>query len=180
MVLLNYLKIGENSVINFLFYYLMYNKMSESKQPRLTKKGLPDKRAETSKKNLEKGKNIIKQALKESKVRAPVINESSDEETDDDEEYEFELLPTNPEPTTEAEEEPTKLVSEGEGEPTKLVPKKKPRSKEMIQNLYNEMQTLRQSNEEFKSILSKQNSDNNRRKLNTHIGILNQEMLLKF
>ena len=157
---------------------------AEPCKPRLTKKGLPDKRAETSKKNLEKGKNIIKQALKESKVRAPVINESSDEETDDDEEYEFELLPkqtaTNPEPTTEAEEEPTKLVSEGEEEPTKLVPKKKPRSKEMIQNLYNEMQTLRQSNEEFKSILSKQNSDNNRRKLNTHIGILNQEMLLKF
>ena len=168
MVLLNYLKIGENSVINFLFYYLMYNKMSESKQPRLTKKGLPDKRAETSKKNLEKGKNIIKQALKESKVRAPIINDDSDEETDDDEEYEFELLPkqTNPEPETE----PT----------TEVEVKPKPRSKEMIQNLYNEMQTLRQSNEEFKSILSKQNSDNNRRKLNTHIGILNQEMLLKF
>ena len=67
--------------------------MSESKQVKLTKKGLPDKRAETSKKNLEKGKNIIKQALKESKIRAPVIVESSDEETDDDEEYEFELLP---------------------------------------------------------------------------------------
>ena len=142
--------------------------MSESKQPRLTKKGLPDKRAETSKKNLEKGKNIIKQALKESKVRAPVINESSDEETDDDEEYEFELLPKQTNPETEAE--PT----------TEVEVKPKPRSKEMIQNLYNEMQTLRQSNEEFKSILSKQNSDNNRRKLNTHIGILNQEMLLKF
>ena len=141
---------------------------AEPCKPRLTKKGLPDKRAETSKKNLEKGKNIIKQALKESKVRAPVINESSDEETDDDEEYEFELLPkqTNPEPETE----PT----------TEVEVKPKPRSKEMIQNLYNEMQTLRQSNEEFKSILSKQNSDNNRRKLNTHIGILNQEMLLKF
>jgi len=175
----------------------MYNKMSESKsdirltgaepcKPRLTKKGLPDKRAQSSRKNLEKGKNIIKQALKESKVRAPIINESSDEETDDDEEYEFELLPkqTNPEPeaepTTEVEEEP-----EIRPQPTKKKggsgsDERRTRSKEMIQNLYNEMQTLRQSNEEFKSILSKQNIDNNRRKLNTHIGILNQEMLLKF
>ena len=34
---------------------------------RLTKKGLPDKRAESSKKNLEKGKSIIKQALQKIK-----------------------------------------------------------------------------------------------------------------
>lgn len=157
--------------------------MSESKQPRLTKKGLPDKRAETSKKNLEKGKNIIKQALKESKVRAPVINDSSDEETDDDEEYEFELLPkqtfvpaTNPEPTTEAEPE----IEEEETE-VEVKPKKKGgKSKEMIQSLYNEIQTLRQSNEEVRSMFTKQQNDMNKRKLNTHIGILNQEMLLKF
>jgi hypothetical protein len=164
----------------------MYNKMSESKQPRLTKKGLPDKRAETSKKNLEKGKNIIKQALKESKVakaKAPIIDDSSDEETDDDEEYEFELLPktqfvpaTNLEPETEAEEE----IQEEEPE-VEVKPKKKGgKSKEMIQNLYNEIQTLRQSNEEVKSMFTKQQSDMNKRKLNTHIGILNQEMLLKF
>lgn len=160
--------------------------MSESKQVKLTKKGLPDKRAETSKKNLEKGKNIIKQALKESKIRAPVIVESSDEETDDDEEYEFELLPkttTNLEPETE--DEPEIEEEEPEIRPTPVSQGRNPvkkggKSKEMMQNLYNEMQTLRQSNEEFKSILSKQNSDNNRRKLNTHIGILNQEMLLKF
>lgn len=157
--------------------------MSESKQPKLTKKGLPDRRAETSKKNLEKGKNIIKQALKESKVRAPVINESSDEETDDDEEYEFELLPkqtfvpaTNPEPTTEAEPE----IEEEEPE-VEVKPKKKGgKSKEMIQSLYNEIQTLRQSNEEVRSMFTKQQNDMNKRKLNTHIGILNQEMLLKF
>lgn len=157
--------------------------MSESKQPRLTKKGLPDKRAETSKKNLEKGKNIIKQALKESKVRAPIIDDSSDEETDDDEEYEFELLPkqafvpaTNPEPTTEAEPE----IEEEEPE-VEVKPKKKGgKSKEMIQSLYNEIQTLRQSNEEVRSMFTKQQNDMNKRKLNTHIGILNQEMLLKF
>ena len=162
--------------------------MSESKQPRLTKKGLPDKRAETSKKNLEKGKNIIKQALKESKVaktKAPIIDDSSDEETDDDEEYEFELLPktqfvpaTNLEPETEAEEEEEPeepAVSQGRN-PVK----KGGKSKEMIQNLYNEIQTLRQSNEEVRTMFTKQQNDINKRKLNTHIGILNQEMLLKF
>ena len=86
-------------------------------------------------------------------------------------------------PTTE--EEPEIQEEEPEIRPTPVSQGRNPvkkggKSKEMIQNLYNEMQTLRQSNEEFKSILSKQNSDNNRRKLNTHIGILNQEMLLKF
>jgi hypothetical protein len=165
----------------------MYNKMSESKQPKLTKKGLPDKRAETSKKNLEKGKNIIKQALKESKVaksKAPIIDDSSDEETDDDDdEYEFELLPrqvvvpaTNPEPATEDEPE----IEEEEPE-VEVKPKKKGgKSKEMIQNLYNEIQTLRQSNEEVRSMFTKQQNDMNKKRLNTHIGILNQEMLLKF
>jgi hypothetical protein len=167
--------------------------MSDVKPVKLTKKGVPDKRAETSKKNLEKGKNIIKQALKESKIKKPVIMESSDEETDDDEECEFELKPvvgnqgspTTP-PTTalafpvevEVEDE---IEDEPEPEPEVLVkPKKKGKSKEMIASLFNEIQTLRQSNDEVKSILSKQQSDFNRRKLNTHIGILNQEMLLKF
>lgn len=176
--------------------------MSESKQPRLTKKGLVDKRSETSKKNLEKGKNIIKQALKESKVaktKAPIIIESSDEETDDDEEYEFELLPktqfapaTNLEPGTEAEEEEEPEEPEVEvirhsagsrgvvGGQSPIPKKKGGKSKEMIQNLYNEIQTLRQSNEEVRTMFTKQQNDINKRKLNTHIGILNQEMLLKF
>lgn len=153
--------------------------MSESKQPRLTKKGLPDKRAETSKKNLEKGKNIIKQALKESKIaksKAPIIEDSSDEETDDDEEYEFELISTH----SSAPPEPEIEVVEDEPE-VEVKPKKKGgKSKEIIQSLYNEIQSLRQSNEEVKSMFTKQQIDMNKKKLNTHIGILNQEMLLKF
>lgn len=154
--------------------------MSESKQPRLTKKGLPDKRAETSKKNLEKGKNIIKQALKESKIaksKAPIIEDSSDEETDDDEEYEFELISTHSAPR---DVEPEIEVVEDEPE-VEVKPKKKGgKSKEIIQSLYNEIQSLRQSNEEVKSMFTKQQIDMNKKKLNTHIGILNQEMLLKF
>lgn len=68
--------------------------MSEIKQPKLTKKGLPDKRAESSKKNLEKGKSIIKEALKQVKEKQalkksiPVVY-SSDEYSTDEEEIEI-------------------------------------------------------------------------------------------
>lgn len=60
----------------------------EIKQPRLTKKGLPDKRAESSKKNLEKGKSIIKEALKQvkqKKVDNPVVYSSDEYSTDEEE-----------------------------------------------------------------------------------------------
>jgi len=66
-----------------------------SKPIKLTKKGLPDKRAESSKKNLEKGKSIIKQALekiKETKREVkPIVSKSeviysSDEYSTDEEE----------------------------------------------------------------------------------------------
>ena len=67
--------------------------MSEeiAKKPRITKKGLPDKRAESSKKNLEKGKSIIKEALKiakEKQINKPKLEVvySSDEYTTDEEE----------------------------------------------------------------------------------------------
>jgi hypothetical protein len=65
--------------------------MSEIKPVKLTKSGLPDKRAETSKKNLEKGKSLIKQALQKIKeTPKPVVNKlpvvySSDEYSTDEE-----------------------------------------------------------------------------------------------
>jgi hypothetical protein len=68
--------------------------MSEinSKPIKLTKKGLPDKRAESSKKNLEKGKSIIKQALEkiketkpEVKPKLPVVYSSDEYSTDEEE-----------------------------------------------------------------------------------------------
>jgi hypothetical protein len=40
-----------------------------TKQVKLTKRGLPDKRAQSSKKNLEKGKSIIREALKQVKEK---------------------------------------------------------------------------------------------------------------
>lgn len=61
-------------------------------QPRLTKKGLPDKRAESSKKNLEKGKSLIKQALqkikekpKQEQPKLEVIYSSDEYSTDEEE-----------------------------------------------------------------------------------------------
>jgi hypothetical protein len=75
--------------------------MSEIKAPKLTKKGLPDKRAETSKKNLEKGKSIIKEALKQVKEKQalkksiPVVY-SSDEYSTDEEEIEINQVRSEP------------------------------------------------------------------------------------
>ena len=63
-------------------------KKSVEKPIRLTKRGLPDKRAESSKKNLEKGKSIIKQALqqvKQKKVDNPVVYSSDEYSTDEEE-----------------------------------------------------------------------------------------------
>jgi len=60
----------------------------EIKQPRLTKKGLPDRRSESSKKNLEKGKSIIKEALKQvkqKKVDNRVVYSSDEYSTDEEE-----------------------------------------------------------------------------------------------
>jgi hypothetical protein len=69
------------------------NQITENVKPvKLTKKGLPDKRAESSKKNLEKGKSIIKQALQkikevkqEVKPKLPVIYSSDEYSTDEEE-----------------------------------------------------------------------------------------------
>lgn len=65
-----------------------------TKQPRLTKKGLPDKRGQTSAQNLAKGKSIIKEALKIAKEKQEVkpkleVVYSSDEYSTDEEEIEL-------------------------------------------------------------------------------------------
>jgi desulfoferrodoxin (superoxide reductase-like protein) len=85
---------------------------SDAKPVKLTKKGLPDKRAESSKKNLEKGKSIIKQALQkiketpklEVKPKLPIVY-SSDEYSTDEEEIVL---------TTKELIKPTKVADQGE------------------------------------------------------------------
>ena len=79
------------------------------KQVKLTKKGLPDKRAETSKKNLDKCKSIIKQALEKikEKPKIPTVY-SSDEYSTDEEIVEIEI-PENKEIISSVYVEPISL-----------------------------------------------------------------------
>lgn len=146
-----------------------------NKKVRLTKNGLPDKRAETSKKNLEKGKSIIKEALKKIKEKPQEIIQkkveySSDEfSTDDEEEV---LIP------------PQQQVV-GNGIPTEKFTFEK--KLDEIQATYNnkinlleeetkmtkqELKLLKEQNQALKKSITGS--------FRTHAGVLNQEMYLKF
>lgn len=146
-----------------------------NKKVRLTKNGLPDKRAETSKKNLEKGKSIIKQALQKIKEKPQEITQkkveySSDEfSTDDEEEV---LIP------------PQRQVV-GNGIPTEKFTFEK--KLDEIQATYNnkinlleeetkmtkqELKLLKEQNQALKKSITGS--------FRTHAGVLNQEMYLKF
>lgn len=143
---------------------------------RLTKKGLPDKRAESSKKNLEKGKSIIKQALQ--KIKEPkkkVEFYSSDEYSTDDEEEE--LKPMIQPPTTEP------LVDSGTDDYKFTFEKKF----DELQTTYNSKinlleQETKMTKEELK-LIKEQNQALKKSitsSFKTHAGIMNQEMYLKF
>jgi hypothetical protein len=78
-----------------IIFFSVINKMSsdeQTKPQKLTKKGLPDKRGQTSAKNLAKGKSIIKEALKIAKQKQETkqpkleVIYSSDEYSTDEEE----------------------------------------------------------------------------------------------
>lgn len=146
-----------------------------NKKVRLTKNGLPDKRAETSKKNLEKGKSIIKEALKKIKEKPQEIIQkkveySSDEfSTDDEEEV---LIPAD-----------RQVV--GNGIPTEKFTFEK--KLDEIQATYNnkinlleeetkmtkqELKLLKEQNQALKKSITGS--------FRTHAGVLNQEMYLKF
>ena len=146
---------------------------------RLTKKGLPDKRAESSKKNLEKGKSIIKQALQKIKeepkeqVKKVQFYSSDEYSTDEDEE---ELKPMIEQQTTEP------LV--GSGDDYKFTFEKK---FDELQTTYNSKinlleQETKMTKEELK-LIKEQNQALKKSitsSFKTHAGIMNQEMYLKF
>lgn len=168
--------------------------MDTNQKPiKLTKKGLPDKRQETSRKNLEKGKSIIKQALKEIKTKKqePLKVEkveqedySSDNYSTDEEEVELEQSVA----TKISEVSPTKEVKIE----TPIIPedysftfeKKLNEQIEKLNNDYNlkisniekktreELEYLKKTNLELKKHLTSN--------FRTHQGVLNQEMYLKF
>lgn len=180
--------------------------MSEeiAKKPRITKKGLPDKRAESSKKNLEKGKSIIKEALKiakEKQINKPKLEVvySSDEYTTDEEEIvlttkqlskEKDLTIKQP----ELERRETEVIKPDE-EGTKSGAEHytftfEKKLEEKIKEL-NDMYGIKISNIENDTKLTKaelnalklQNQALKKTMTNnfrTHAGIINEEMYLKF
>lgn len=144
---------------------------------KLTKKGLPDKRAETSKKNLEKGKSIIKQALQKIKEKPHVdvnkleMTQSSDEFSTDDDEEEL-LIP------------PQRQVL-GEGIPTEKFTFEK-KFDELQATYNNKINLLEEETKMTKQELKLLKEQNQALKksitgsFRTHAGVLNQEMYLKF
>lgn len=152
-----------------------------NKKVRLTKNGLPDKRAETSKKNLEKGKSIIKEALQKIKEK-PHVDVNKLEMTQKKVEY------SSDEFSTDDEEElliPPQRQVVGDGIPTEKFTFEK--KLDEIQATYNnkinlleeetkltkqELKLLKEQNQALKKSITGS--------FRTHAGVLNQEMYLKF
>jgi hypothetical protein len=164
--------------------------MDTNQKPiKLTKKGLPDKRQETSRKNLEKGKSIIKQALKEIKTKKqePLKVDareqedySSDNYSTDEEEIELDAQQSIATDTKEVKNE-TPIIPQ---DYTFTFEKKLNEQIEKLNNEYNlkisniekktkeELEYLKKTNLELKKHLTSN--------FRTHQGVLNQEMYLKF
>lgn len=166
------------------------------KQVKLTKKGLPDKRAETSKKNLDKGKSIIKQALEKikEKPKIPTVY-SSDEYSTDEEIVEIEIpekenissVYVEPVSLPVLERKITEKPNDIDSSYTFTFEKKLKDSIDDLNNIYNNKFTLLEeqtklTKDELK-ILREQNQTLKKQMKNdfrTHAGIMNQEMYLKF
>lgn len=160
---------------------------TKSKPIRLTKKGLPDKRRESSVTNLNKGKSIIKEALKEIK------NKIKPRYVEKDEEYSSDNYSTDEEEETFSkpiEEISTKPIEKVLVKPIEVLPVTED-YKFTFEKKLNEMTSeynLKFHNIELKNKseldeLKKQNQvlkKNITSNFRTHTGILNQEMYLKF
>jgi len=141
---------------------------------KLTKKGLPDKRAETSKKNLEKGKSIIKQALQKIKEKPQEITQkkveysSDDFSTDDEEEV---LIPVLGEGQTSETNE--KFTFEKKFDELQATYNNKINLlEEETKMTKQELKLLKEQNQALKKSITGS--------FRTHAGVLNQEMYLKF
>ena len=177
--------------------------METEKPVKLTKKGVPDRRGETSRKNLEKGKSIIKQALKEIKIKQekPLkeVFEKQDYSSDNysTDEEEVQLQGSNGEPVKEPVKEvevgvvelsPTPLPSSrGGGIPLDYsftFEKKLNEQIEKLNNDYNlKITNIEKKTKEELDYLKKTNQELKKHlttNFRTHQGVLNQEMFLKF
>ncbi len=128
---------------------------------KLTKKGVPDKRGETARANLKKANSVIKEAIQEikNKKKREVIYISSSEGEEDDEP---EVDPTMEiVPITKTKSEPISI------------PKPVPVVDDTIVKRYTEeLEQMRKENTNLKNTIQKS--------YHRHLGVLNQEMLLKF
>ena len=171
-----------------------------SKPIKLTKKGFPDKRAESSKKNLEKGKSIIKQALEkiketpkpEVKPKLEIVY-SSDEYSTDEEEI---ILTTTKIDNVEINNEPVSLpklerketeVINGGSDYTFTFEKKLDEKIKALNDDYTqklsiiendskltkaELKAIKEQNQALKKSMTST--------FRTQAGVMNQEMYLKF
>lgn len=173
-----------------------------TKPVKLTKKGLPDKRGQTSAQNLAKGKSIIKEALKiakekqiENKPKLDVIY-SSDEYSTDEEEIELKDVSvskmsvenTKPIDIPKLERKETEKITNNIPEDYTFTFEKKLEEKiNMLNEDYKqklsilendtkltkaELKAIKEQNQALKKTLSSN--------FRTQAGVLNQEMYLKF
>lgn len=176
--------------------------MSEinSKPIKLTKKGLPDKRAESSKKNLEKGKSIIKQALEkiketkpEVKPKLPVVYSSDEYSTDEEEIILTEIkkesgLKINVEPVSLAklERKETEVKNEMEDYTFTFEKKLDEKIKSLNDDYTKKLSIIENDTKLTKAELKMIKEQNQALKksmtssFRTHAGTLNEEMYLKF
>jgi hypothetical protein len=178
-----------------------------SKPVKLTKKGLPDKRAESSKKNLEKGKSIIKQALQKIKEapkpivpKLPVVY-SSDEYSTDEEEIILTTKELSEQPEIRINNEPVALpkleteVKNHAEQTIKPIPvdytftfeKKLDEKIKALNDDYTQKLSLIENDTKLTKAELKAIKEQNQAlkksmtsSFRTHAGTLNQEMYLKF
>jgi len=152
-----------------------------SKPVKLTKSGKVDKRGESSAKNLEKGKSIIKEALKQAKEKQKAQAEiiySSDEYSTDDEEIILKSTISLPidVPIFEAKEDYTFTFEKKLEDKIKALDDMYNQKLSLIENdtklTRAELNSIKAQNQALKKSMT--NS------FRTHAGIINEEMYLKF
>jgi len=127
-----------------------------TKPVKMTKKGVPDRRAETARANLKKANSVIKEAIQEikNKKKKEVIYISSSEDEDEDDDVSDPILEIVP-------------ITK-----TKSAPIPIPVPDDTLKRYTDELEQMRKENSNLKNTIQKS--------YHRHLGVLNQEMLLKF
>lgn len=161
------------------------------KQVKLTKRGLPDRRSETSKKNLDKAKSVVMTAINE--IKSKKVQEkkkveddlSSDNYSSDEEEIDITNHLDAPETQPTIEEIPsTPSNPNGPIDYTFTFEKKLNEEIERLNKDYDlKISNIEKKTKDELEYIKKQNRELKKHmtsNFRTHQGILNQEMFLKF